>query len=120
MEGLTAAFARGEITPPMGIPIAGYYKLRLAEKCWIHWSAVWLPWAAAIPMRFWGARICWSCKERESSQRKGCRFLPAALPACQTPAPKLRSIHRQDAAFCVSDSGRMQGVDMTAEILPAW
>ena len=32
MNGLQAGFARVNITPPMGIPIAGYYKVRLAER----------------------------------------------------------------------------------------
>lgn len=32
MNTLKAGFARVNITPPMGIPIAGYYKVRLAEK----------------------------------------------------------------------------------------
>ena len=32
MNTIQAGFARVNITPPMGIPIAGYYKVRLAEK----------------------------------------------------------------------------------------
>ncbi|MCR4805601.1 MAG: hypothetical protein K5981_08100 [Clostridia bacterium] len=31
-NGFKAGFARVNITPPMGIPIAGYYQLRLAER----------------------------------------------------------------------------------------
>ena len=32
MSQLCAGFARVNITPPMGMPIAGYYQVRLAEK----------------------------------------------------------------------------------------
>lgn len=32
MAALSVGFARVNITPPMGIPIAGYYKVRLAER----------------------------------------------------------------------------------------
>jgi len=32
MNGLAAGFARVNITPAMGTPIAGYYKVRLAER----------------------------------------------------------------------------------------
>ena len=32
MRQLCAGFARVNITPPMGMPIAGYYQVRLADK----------------------------------------------------------------------------------------
>jgi len=37
MNNLKVGFGRGNINPPMGISIRGYYKLRYAEAIWMTW-----------------------------------------------------------------------------------